>query len=134
MEQVSQHGCLTCMSRFAIAFTVAFTGFSGGEAYSAEWGQPVNGLRMSVSIDDIRKGREIQVTLENTGDQNVLVPIGVVVGKAHPVLLKLLVKTATGPTRRVIYTGLGFIAGSAEPWNISLRPQVAQLSGRSQRC
>jgi hypothetical protein len=117
VEPVHQYGCLNFMGRFAIACAIAFTALSG-----LAGGQPVNGLGMSVSIDDIRTGRKIVVKLENTGEKDLLVPIGVAVGKAHPVLLKLYVKTAAGPTRRVIYTALGAIAGYAEPWNIPLRP------------
>jgi hypothetical protein len=86
------------------------------------WGQPVNGLRISVTVaPETRTGRYILLKLQNVGDTDLLVPIGLVVAKAHPVLVELHVKGADGKNRRVLYTALAGIAGYLEPWNIRLR-------------
>jgi len=85
------------------------------------WGPTVNGLRMSVALsNDATKGGEIRVTLQNPGDKDILVPLGITVGKAHPTLLKITLKTPDGAPPRVIYTGVGVVAGYAEAMTIGL--------------
>ena len=93
-------------------------------AGTVEWGQPVTGLRLSISIPptDASANREVQVTLENVGDQNLLVPIGAVAGTAHPALM-IYTTTADGKTHRILQGGSPGVAGAMKPWNISLRAQ-----------
>ena len=76
---------------------------------------------------DASANREMQVTFEAVSDQNLLVPIGAVVGNTHPMLLKLYVTTANGKTHRIFQRGLPGVAGYMEPWNISLRPQESYI-------
>jgi hypothetical protein len=86
-------------------------------ADAIQWGQPSNGLRMSVALAN----REVQVTLQNTGGRDLLIPLGMTVRKPHPTLLKVFVKTPDGAMPRVIYTGIGHVAGYAEVMTIGLR-------------
>jgi len=91
-------------------------------ADALKWGPTVNELRMSVALSsDAAKHGEIRVTLQNLGDKDILVPLGMIVGKPHPTLLKTTLKTPDGNTPRVIYTGIGFVSGYAEAMTIGLR-------------
>lgn len=105
---------------------VLISAIPGLAAETVEWGQPVNGLRLSISIQPSDASANpanpaIRVTLENVGDQYLLVPIGaVVVGNTHPMLLKIYATTPDGKTHSILGGGL---AGVMEPWIISLRPQ-----------
>jgi hypothetical protein len=107
------------------ALAILISPIPGFAAETVEWGQPVNGLRLSISIPpaDASANREIQVTFEDVGDQNLLVPIGAAVGNTHSMLFKIYVTTADGKTHRILQGGLPGVAGSMQPWNISLRPQ-----------
>jgi hypothetical protein len=106
------------------ALAIFISAVPGLAAETVEWGQPVNGLRLSISMAaDPSANLEMQVTFQDVSDQNLLVPIGAVVGNAHPMLLKLYVTTANGKTHRILQGGLPGVAGYMEPWNISLRPQ-----------
>ena len=86
-----------------------------------EWGQPSNGLRTSVALAD----NQIHVTLQNVGDKEILIPLGMTVTKRHPTLLKVFLKMPDGSTPRVIYTGIGHVAGYAETMTIGLRAKEA---------
>jgi hypothetical protein len=89
-----------------------------------DWGQPDHGLRIAVSMvsEDPQMGQEILFHFQNVGGEKLLVPIGVVVGKPHPLSLRPFAKTGDSKPRRIIYTALGVIAGYSEPWNLPLSP------------
>ena len=59
--------------------------------------------------------------MENLGTKDILVPLGVKVGNPHLILFNLFLKTANGTNPKVIYTGLGVIAGAVEPLTMGLR-------------
>ncbi len=107
------------------ALAILISAIPGLAAETVEWGQPVIGMRLSISIAPAvaSANREIQVTFEDVGDQNLLVPIGAVVGNTHPMFPKIYVTTPDGKTHRILQGGLPGVAGSMQPWNISLRPQ-----------
>jgi hypothetical protein len=84
------------------------------------WGPADNGLRISASLSR-PNSRELRVTLENLGTKDILIPLGVKVGNPHLILFNLFLKTANGENRKVIYTGLGVIAGAVEPLTMGLR-------------
>lgn len=75
-----------------------------------------DGVRISAAL----RGQEIRVTLENTGKRDVLIPLGAKVGKPHITFIRPFVKTASGATPQVIYTGLGVVAGVVEPLTMGL--------------
>jgi hypothetical protein len=85
------------------------------------WGPVDNGLRISVTLGGKQDSREIRVTLKNVGEKDILIPLGVKVGNPHPILFNVFLKTANGESPRVIYNGLGVIAGVVEPLTMGLR-------------
>ena len=60
-------------------------------------------------------------SLENFGERGILIPLGVKVGNPHMIFFSLGLKTANGKPPKVIYTGLGVIAGAVEPLTMGLR-------------
>jgi hypothetical protein len=89
-------------------------------ADAVEWGPADNGLRISASLSK-PKSRELRVSMENLGTKDILLPLGVKVGSPHLILFNLFVKTADGENPKIIYTGLGVIAGAVEPLTMGLR-------------
>ena len=93
------------------------------------WGPVVSGLRMSISVvpDDSGIGRQLQVTIQNVGGNDLLVPLGIINNtKAHADKLKLVLTTADGKHPRVIFTGMpGVISGRLDALLVPL------LSGAS---
>jgi len=81
-----------------------------------KWGSPDNGLKMAVALANL----QIHVTLQNIGEKDVLVPVGMTVDRPHPTSLRVHLKLPSGATPRVIYTGIGFVAGYAEPMTVAL--------------
>ena len=103
------------------ALAILISAIPGLAADIVEWGQPVNGLRLSISIEPYPGNPAFQVTLENVGDQFLLVPIGALAGNSHPMLLKMYARTPDGKTHSVL-GGFG-LAGGSEPLIIYLRSQ-----------
>jgi hypothetical protein len=54
------------------------------------------------------------ITFHNLSGKDVLIPLGVNVGEAHPTFLEIHVETP-GARHRILYTALGHIAGYAVP-------------------
>jgi hypothetical protein len=110
------------MVRLAVEAAVILAVLPAVAAGSSPWGQAGNGLRMSIALaqTDPGPGREISITFENLSGKDLLLPLGVKVGKAHPTFFQVHVKTPGGAPRRVLYTALGHIAGYAEPLTIGL--------------
>ncbi len=81
------------------------------------WGPPGNGLKIAVGLAD----SQIHVTLQNVGATDILVPVGMKVDKPHPTSLRIHLKLPGGATPRVIYTGIGHVAGYAEPMTVALQ-------------
>ncbi|HEY1755244.1 MAG TPA: recombinase family protein [Bryobacteraceae bacterium] len=111
------------------ALAILISAIPGLAADTVEWGQPVNGLRLSISIQPYSGNPAIQVTLENVGDQFLLVPIGALAGNSHPMLLKMYVTTPDGKAHSVL-GGFG-LAGGSEPLIIYLRSQESFTVQRS---
>jgi hypothetical protein len=108
------------------ALATLISAIPGLAADTLEWGQPVSGLRLSISIQPSDPSAypanpAFQVTLENVSDQFLLVPIGALAGNSHPMLLKMYATTSDGKTHSVL-GGFG-LAGGGEPLIISLQPQ-----------
>ena len=107
---------------FGAAVAVLITALPAVAADGLQWGPTVNGLRISVALsNDATKDGEIRVTLQNLGDKDILIPLGVIVGNPHLILLKVFLKTSDGESQRVIYTGIGGIGGAVEPLTMGLR-------------
>jgi hypothetical protein len=107
---------------FVSAVAVLIAALPAVAADAVQWGSTVNGLKMSVALSiDSTKNGEIRVTLQNLGDKDILIPLGMIVGKPHPTLLKTTLKTPDGNIPRIIYTGIGFVSGYAEAMTIGLR-------------
>src|ERR1035441_8271592 len=102
-ERKSQHGAKIrekAMNRdaavprcFVAAVAVLIVAQPAVAGDALQWGSTVNGLKMSValSIDSIKNG-DIRVTLQNLGDKDILIPLGMIVGKPQPTLLKTTLK------------------------------------------
>ena len=82
------------------AFTVlVVTVFPVTAANPVAWGPAVNGLRISlcVDLDEPPSGRQLQVTIQNVGGNDLLVPLGIIKNtKAYTDKLKLVLTTADG--------------------------------------
>jgi hypothetical protein len=93
------------------------------------WGPAVNGLRMSLSVvlDEPPSGRHLQVTIQNIGGNDLLLPLGTINNtKSYADKLKLVLTTADGKHPRVIFTGMpGVISGRLDALVVPL------LSGAS---
>jgi hypothetical protein len=112
------------------AFTVfVVTVFPVTAADSVTWGPVVNGLRMSLSVvsGEPPSGRQLQVTIQNIGGNDLLVPLGIINNtKAYADKLKLVLTTPDGKHPRVIFTGMpGVISGRLDALVVPL------LSGAS---
>jgi hypothetical protein len=112
------------------AFTVlVVTGFPVTAADPVAWGPTMNGLRMSISVipDDSGIGRQLQVTIQNVGGNDLLVPLGIINNtKAYADKLKLVLTTPDGKHPQVIFTGMpGVISGRLDALVVPL------LSGAS---
>jgi hypothetical protein len=59
--------------------------------------------------------------LKNAGDKEILIPLGVRVGNPHLIFFNVVVKTTGDRSPKVIYTGLGVVAGFSEPLTMGLR-------------
>jgi hypothetical protein len=116
MEMVSNPG----MGRFWLLASTVLISVLPAVAAPVEWGPANNGLRISASLSK-PNCRELWVTLENLGTKDILIPLGVKVGNPHLILFNLFLKTANGTNPKVIYTGLGVIAGAVEPLTMGLR-------------
>lgn len=75
-----------------------------------------NGLSISISL-----GKSLQVTFHNASGKDLLIPLGIIVREPHPDRLQVRVKMPDGQMPRVIYTGVGVVAGYAEPLTMGLR-------------
>ena len=93
------------------------------------WGPAVGGLRISLSVvlEQPAAGRQFQVTIQNVGDKDLLVPLGIINNtKAYADKLTLVLTTADGKHPRVIFTGMpGVISGRLDALVVPL------LSGAS---
>ena len=93
------------------------------------WGPAVNGLRMSLSVvsDEPAAGRHLQATIQNVGEMDLLVPLGIINNtKAYADRFKLVLTTPDGKHPRVIFTGMpGVISGRLDALVVTL------LSGAS---
>ena len=112
------------------AFTVlVVTVFSVAAADPVAWGPTMSGLRMSISVlpDDGGIGRQLQVTIQNVGGNDLLVPLGIINNtKACADKLKFVLTMADGKHPRVIFTGMpGVISGRLDALVVPL------LSGAS---
>ena len=112
------------------ALTVlALAVFPVAAADPVAWGPAVNGLRMSLSVvsGDRGFGRQLQVTIQNVGGNDLLVPLGIINNtKAYADKLKLVLTTADGKHPRIIFTGIpGVISGRLDALVVPL------LSGAS---
>ncbi len=64
-------------------------------------------MSISVVSDDTGIGRQFQVTIQNVGGNDLLVPLGIINNtKAYADKLKLVLTTADGKHPRVILTGM----------------------------
>lgn len=109
------------MGRFWLLASTVLLFVLTAAADPAKWGSADNGLRSSVSFGGKPDSRQIRVALDNVGEKDLLVPLGVKVGIPHLILLNIFLKTANGENPEVIYTGLGVIAGAVEPLTMGLR-------------
>jgi hypothetical protein len=112
------------------AFTVLVLAvFPVTAADPVAWGPAVNGLRMSISLfpDESGIGRQLQVTIQNVGGNDLFVPLGIINNtKAYADKLKLVLTTADGKHPHVIFTGMpGVISGRLDALVVPL------LSGAS---
>jgi hypothetical protein len=103
-----------------LASTVLVSVLPAFAADAVRWGPADSGLRISVSLSK-PNCRDLRVTLENLRTKDILIPLGVKVGNPHFILFNLFLKTANGTNSKVIYTGLGVIAGFVEPLTMGLR-------------
>lgn len=107
----------SCMAGFrSLASIMLVSVIPAIAADPLKWGPADNGLRMAVALANL----QIHVTLQNVGEKDVLVPVGMTVNRAHPTSLRVHLKLPGGATPRVIYTGIGFVAGYAEPMTVAL--------------
>lgn len=99
-------------------------GVSGVTAAPPQYGDTVEGLRMNVSLDtsDPNKGDGLQVTIQNTGEKDVLLSLGWIVGyRAYVEEIFLELTTSDGKHPGVILTGVPpGVAGRVDPLVIPL--------------
>ena len=95
-------------------------------AQTGEWGQPADGLRMSLAIPrnpDGSRGGDLQIALRNIGQRDVLVNLGKIIGaRAYPDRILIVPVTLEGHRiLRVIHVGgPGAIGGRLDPLVIPL--------------
>ena len=90
-------------------------------AYPAEWGPPVNGLRLSLALE----GEEAVVAFRNTAaNQALLLPLGQMLGGSLSLdLVRLHLVSPDGTRRRLQYVGgPGVMTGQILPYFVPLMP------------
>jgi hypothetical protein len=107
----------SCMAGFRVAIlAILVSVLPAVSTDPVKWGPPDNGLRMAVNLANL----QIHVTLQDVSKKDLLVPVGITVIRPHPTSLRVQLKLPGGATPQVIYTGIGFVAGYAEPFTVAL--------------
>jgi hypothetical protein len=87
------------------------------------WGSAVNGVRMEIAfIGDTHSG--VRITVQNTGNQALLLPAGTLIGdRFYDLRFEIVVSVPGGQERRAVYAGgPGAIGGRVDPLIIPLIP------------
>ena len=86
---------------------------------AAEWGQPVNGLRLSLA----KEGETLILTFENVQDREMYLPLGGAVGVGEADRVTLSLRLPEGASRPLQYTGgSGVAPGRILPFIVPMLP------------
>ena len=113
MEMVSK---LIWIASGYLASMVLVYVLPGFAADAVKWGPADNGVRMAVGLANL----QIHVSLQNVGEKDVLIPVGITVDRPHPMSFTVHLRRPSGATAKVIYTGIGIVAGYAELMTVAL--------------
>ncbi len=110
---------------FLISLTPAFTGALGRTVDDLQWGQPIDGVQMSLSSTG-SNGSNLQVALRNVGDHDVTLNLGSMManGKVQlPNNIRLNVTDSRGKTRVFKFADKrhAFVAGRVDDYVVPLR-------------
>ena len=111
-----------CFSNSSATFPA---GASGGTADQLEWGEPSDGVQLSLSLIH-RKTSELQVALRNVSDRDVTVNLGIMLanGKVQlPDYISLKFTDAEGIARKFKFADKkhSFVAGRVDDYIVPLR-------------
>jgi hypothetical protein len=100
---------------------------AGAESDQPEWGQTVDGLRMSVAISTDSHGEElVRVTVNYVGDRPLLLPFAFITGQSiSRYRLQLVVAEPGGPQLRFGFDGATVIRGRFDPLVIPMAPAAS---------
>jgi hypothetical protein len=81
LNDLQSTSVVICMPRFHVygfaVFIVSISVLPGIAADATQWGPTVSGLRMSLVLsNEVATGSQIQITIQNVGSRDVLVPLG----------------------------------------------------------
>jgi hypothetical protein len=120
----SSPSCLLAQTLPAWAYMTVEPGASGAEV----WGDPVNGLQMSLYFDQTGTNPQLKVALRNVGSSELTVTLGIDCGWPDgPNSVKLIFTDDQGKSQRIDYYSdpahrRAVCAGAVEAWQVHLSP------------